>query len=215
MTEFISRLVGNDAWATLIMSIIPMIELKGGIVFARSAGFNFFAAFGLAYLGSTLVFVPIFFLLRPLLNLLKKVKWFNGFAIKVENYFNSKAEESLKKRKNKNKSGKFNENFLKIVGVFIFVAIPLPLTGVWTGTAVAVFLGLKFKEAILPVVVGNIVAGLIISFLAELCLALWTIAVLDYILYGLFGLAVVLLVFTIIKISLNKKKEISDTDGDK
>jgi hypothetical protein len=90
--------------------------------------------------------------------------------------------------------------------VFIFVAIPLPMTGVWTGTAVAVFLNLKFKDAILPVVIGNFVAGLLISILAQICITFFEIIVLDYILYALFILAVILLVVFIVKIIVQKPK---------
>jgi len=201
MTEFIRNLVGNDLFATFIMSLVPLIELKGSIVFARGIGYSFFKALGLCYLGSTIVFIPIFFLLRPILNLLKKIKWFNKLALKVESYFEDKATETMEKQENK---GGMSQTLLKQLGVFIFVAIPLPMTGVWTGTAIAVFLGLKFKDVILPIALGNVVAGLIISLLAELCLALWTIETLDYILYALFALAVVLLVVVIIKIARKK-----------
>ena len=208
MTEFIRGLVGNDLWATLIMSFVPLIELKGGIVFARGVGFDFIYAFLFAYLGSTLVFFPIYFLLKPILNLIKKIKIFSRLAFKVEDYFNGKAEEALQAQtdRNKKKDGKF----LKQLGVFIFVAIPLPMTGVWTGTAIAVFLNLKFKDAILPVVIGNFIAGLIISILAQICISLWSIAVLDYILYGLFALALIFLVVLIIKIA--KRKPTSEED---
>lgn len=205
MTEFIRELVGNDLWATLIMSFVPLIELKGGIVFARGLGFDFFYAFLFAYLGSTLVFFPIYFLLKPILNLIKKIKIFSRLAYKIEDYFNSKAEEALDKQTGKTK--KRDGEFLKKLGVFIFVAIPLPMTGVWTGTAIAVFLNLKFKDAILPVVIGNFVAGLIISILAQICISLWSIAVLDYILYGLFALALILLVVVILKIAKRKPQE--------
>ena len=92
--------------------------------------------------------------------------------------------------------------------MFIFVAVPLPVTGVWTGTAIAVFLGLKFKDAVLPVCVGNLIAGLIISILAEVCLAIWTIQVLDYILYALFALAIILLIVVIIKIAKSKPQSV-------
>lgn len=208
MTEFIRGLVGNDLWATLIMSFVPLIELKGGIVFARGVGFDFLYAFLFAYLGSTLVFFPIYFLLKPILNLIKKIKIFSRLAFKVEDYFNGKAEEALQAQtdKNKKKDGKF----LKQLGVFIFVAIPLPMTGVWTGTAIAVFLNLKFKDAVLPVVLGNLVAGTIISVLAQVCISLWSIEVLDYILYGLFALALIFLVVLIIKIA--KRKPTSEED---
>lgn len=204
MVEFIKNLIQNDVWATLVMSFVPLIELKGAIVFARGINMGFFSALGLSYLGSTLVFIPIFFLLQPILNLLKKIKWFNVFALKIENYFKGKADETLKKQSDKGEKRKLSETFLKQIGVFIFVAIPLPMTGVWTGTAIAVFLGLRFREAVLPVVIGNLVAGLIISLLAQLCISIWSIAVLDYILYALFALAIILLVIVIIKISKQK-----------
>ena len=205
MTEIIRNLIGSDLWATLIMSIFPLIELKGGIVFARGAGFDFLTALGLAYFGSTMVFIPIYFLLRPILNLMKKIKWFNKLALKVEDYFGEKAQSAVQKGQSKG-DGKNSENFYKKLGVFIFVAIPLPMTGVWMGTAIAVFFSLKVKDAILPVVVGNVIAGLIISLLAQVCLALWTIAVLDYILYALFAIAVVMLALMIVKVLKQKTK---------
>ena len=209
MVDFISHLIGNDRIATVIMSIIPLIELKGGIIFARGAGLNFFESFGLAYLGSTIAFIPVFFLLVPILNLLKKLKWFNAFANKIEAYFKDKADGALTKAKKNGKKAR-TETFYKMLGTFIFVAIPLPMTGVWTGTAVAVFLGLKFKDAVLPVVIGNSIAGAIISVLAEIILALspdfaTAAAVLNGVLYGLFALAAIMLIIVIVKISRKKK----------
>ncbi len=213
MSEFIANLIGNNVWATLIMSFVPLIELKGGIVFARGVGLNFLESFGLAYLGSTVAFFLIFFLLKPILNLLKRIKWFNGFANKVEGYFNEKANETLEKQKKKGKDGA-NAKWLKQLGVFIFVAIPLPMTGVWTGTAIAVFLNLKFKDAVLPVVIGNLVAGLIVAILAQVCLWIWnTTVVLDYILYGLFALALILLIVFIIKLVKHKDKSVSEDEN--
>lgn len=213
MTEFISNMIGNDFFATLFMSFVPLIELKGGIVFARGIGYGFFKALGIAYLGSTVAFIPVFFLLIPILNLIKKIKPIKGLADKIEGYFDQKAKETLEKREKEGKKANRSQKFLKQIGVFIFVAIPLPMTGVWTGTAIAVFLNMKFKDAVLPVVLGNLVAGVLISLLSELCARIWSIAVLDYILWALLGLAVILLVITIIKISRSgKKSEVSEKE---
>ncbi len=208
MVEIISNLIGNDFWATLVMSFFPLIELKGGIVFARGVGMDFLSALLLAYVGSTIVFIPIYFLLKPILNLLKKIKLISRLAKKAESYCQQKATTALEQQKANGKASKMSETLLKQLGVFIFVAIPLPMTGIWTGTAIAVFLNLKFKDAVLPIVLGNLVAGLLISTLAELCMAIWSIAVLDYILYALFVLAVIFLVVLIIKVAKqNPKKE--------
>lgn len=206
MVEFIRNLIGNDVLSTLIISFLPVIELKGGIIFAYGVGFGFLKSFSLAYLGSTLAFIVVFFLLVPLLNLLKKVKVFKKLADNLEHYFSERAEKALEKGKGIGKKSKNAETFLKQISVFIFVAIPLPMTGVYMGTAIAVFLGLKFTDSILPVAVGNIVSGLIISALAELCIAVWDIYALNYILYGLLALVVILTVITVIKIMSVKEK---------
>ncbi len=217
MVEFISNLVGNDIIATLIVSILPMIELKGGIVFARGAGLGFFASFGLAYIGSTIAFVLVYFLLKPVLKLMKKIKWFNKLACKVEGYFADKAEDIVEKQNKKygdsKHKSKMSETLLKQLGVFIFVAIPLPLTGVWAGTAIAVFLNLRFKDTILPIALGNLVAGLIISGLSALFIAVWDIKVLDYVLYALLGLAVILTVIVVIKLVKQKPKARQDSQS--
>ncbi len=204
MTEFFSNLIGNEYWATVVMSVFPLIELKGGIVYAQSAGIHWIISFILAYVGSTMVFIPIYFLLKPILALLKKIKWFNGFALKVEGYFQKKADKTLEEQQSKNKGTKSGE-MLKMLGVFLFVAIPLPMTGVWTGTAIAVFLGLKFKNTILPVVLGNFVAGVLILLLSVICSAVGIN--LDLVLYILFALAVVMLAVVIIKIACTKTEK--------
>ena len=204
MADFITNLVGNNYIATIIMSFMPMIELKGGILFARASGLGFFEGFLFSYLGSSFVFIPIYFLLRPILNLLKKIKWINSFVLSVENYFSEKAEKAIEKQKKQSKKARSEIGF-KQLAVFIFIAIPLPMTGVWMGTAIAVFLQLKFKDAIWPSLLGNFVAGVCIALLAQLCLTLWNENVLNYILYGMFGIAFVLTVAVIIKLVVKKR----------
>lgn len=207
MVEIISNLINNEYWATLIMSLIPLIELKGAIVFGRGVGLEFFTSLALAYVGSTIVFIPIYFLLKPLLKLLKKIKFISGIAEKAEHYCKVTADSSLEKQKANGKAGKFSETRLKQYGVYVFVAIPLPMTGIWMGTAIAAFLDLKFKDVILPATLGNLTAGIIIAVLTEICATIWTIAVLDYILYVLFALAIVMLIIMIIKVALSKPKK--------
>jgi uncharacterized membrane protein len=204
MTEFISNLIGNEYIATVIVSLFPLIELKGGIVYAQSAGINFVLSFLLAYLGSTIVYILVYFLVKPVLALLKKIQWVKGFAERVEYYFEKKANNALEERKNKNKKIK-NQNFLKAMAVSVFVAIPLPMTGVYAGTILAVFLGLSFVETVLPVAIGNFIAGVLILILSAVCKALNVD--LDLVLYVLLGIGIILLSATIIKIAVGKKKK--------
>ena len=52
------------------------------------------------------------------------------------------------------------------LGLFIFVAIPLPGTGAWTGSLAAVLLGIKPKDAFVPILLGVMTAGLIMSLIS-------------------------------------------------
>ncbi len=198
---FLEKVFGAPL-ATFLGSMIPLIELKGSIMFARSeqVGLGFWESFGLSFLGSSLVFFILFFLLIPVLNLLKKWKFFRSLAVGVETYIQDKAEREIKKQ---GENGKLTPEKIKMLAVFLFVAIPLPMTGVWMGSGLAVFMNLKFKQAVLPVVGGNLIAGIIISLLAELFLPY-----VDIILYVLLALAAVFLLYFVYKV-IKKSKAIS------
>ncbi len=91
---------------------------------------------------------------------------------KLADFIERKLSKNSKNIDKKTKSEKSQKKalWLKILGVFGFVALPLPLTGVWTGTCLALFIGLNKKQTMITVILGNLVAGLImtlISFLFE------------------------------------------------
>lgn len=200
MTEFIenifSTLFGNNVvLATILIAVVPVIELKGAIPFSMSpqiwgaAALPYWEAFLYGLIGSCMV-VPILALLYiPIINWLKKTKLFKRLAEKLENRVNSKKEKLEEKAENEdtnnseqlvveeknqiqtNKKEKRvydKKFFLKLLGVFTFVAIPLPLTGVWTGTCIGVALGLGFWWTCASVILGNVVAGLLITLVSSL-----------------------------------------------
>lgn len=193
ITEFLCKYLGAHL-TTVLGATIPFIEIKGSILFARKVGLGFFDAYFLSMLGSLAVFIILFFLLKPIINLLKKTKVFNRLALAVEEYFTDKANEKTDRNDGATYSSKFTT-------VLVFVALPLPLTGVWMGTALAVFLGLGLKKSFIAVMVGNLIAGAIISVLAELVLGY-----VNLILYILFAVAIILLVVFICKIVSKMKK---------
>lgn len=174
MTEFIENFFSsvfgdNVVLATILIAIVPIIELKGAIPFAMSTdiwgvfALSEFRALLFSLIGSCLI-VPILALIyKPLIEFLKKTKLFKNLASKFESKVNSKKENIEEKIGKKNK-----RNFIiKLFSVFIFVALPLPLTGVWTGTCLAVALGLSFFWTYTVVILGNVCAGLIITFISH------------------------------------------------
>lgn len=168
MTETIKNTITtyfqNNPWlATFIIALLPIFELRGAIPFGMSTqiwqglALTPFVSFLTSFLGTTLIIPIIAIIFIPLINLLKQSKLFKNIATTFENKIKSKTNSITQKGTNK---------LNKLISVFLFVAIPLPLTGVYTGTCVAVMLGLNFYEILLTVASGNLIAGLIILLIS-------------------------------------------------
>ena len=193
----------NKYVATLFVSMFPLIELKGAIPIGRGLfGLGLWETAGVAYLGSTAAGVLVFFLLIPVFRLLKKIKFIDRLILKIETVIGEKAEKIAAKSNGKAENKAI---FIKMLGLFIFVAVPFPVTGVWTGASIAVFLGLKFREALPALALGNLVAGAIITLLTFLFEPY-----VDIIIYVLFAIAIVMVVITIVKLARSKPKNGGD-----
>lgn len=199
VVNFFRDLFGNDYLTTFFIALLPIVELRGAVPVAFTMGLSWWQAFGLAYLGSSIVAPILLLLLKPILELLKKVKFFNRFATAIESMFQDKAK-SIAERAGKSDSAR-KEEWIKIIGVFTFVALPIPLTGVWTGTAVAVFLGVKFWKALGAILLGNFTAGVIMTLLSIFCAEY-----LDTILMVFFILVILLLALFIAKVIIRMVK---------
>lgn len=199
--EFLLKLFGGNTYAaTLFVSMFPLIELKGAIPIGTGLfGMPLWQTSLVAYLGSTIVSVAEFFLLIPVFNLLKRISFIKKLVLKVEGIFARKAEEIAKKTEG---SAEKEAKKIMLWSLFVFVAVPFPVTGVWTGTAIAVFLGLKFHESVLPIAAGNLVAGGIITLLTFLLGEKYT----NYLIYALFVIALIMLVVFIVKIVRSEPK---------
>lgn len=203
LVEFLFGIFGNDFVTVALISAVPLIELKGAIPIGLKAGLTLLQSAALSYVGSSLVCIPLYFLLLPVFGLLKKSGAVGKFFGKVENMLYLKASdlaEKAGKRKidgglsAEEKRGKADR--LILAALFAFVAIPLPMTGIWTGTAIAVFLHIDFGRAFVALVGGNFVAGALITLLTFLFKDK-----IDYVIYALFIVFIVMLVLLIIKIA--------------
>ena len=213
--DIFSTIFGDNViLATILIAMLPIIELRGAIPFAMSVDFwganalSNISAFLFSFLGSSIV-VPILALVFiPLLNWLKKTKLFNKLAHKIEERIKSKSNKIVEDAEEK--SAEHTEQvgakpskkkfWLKVLGVFLFVAVPLPLTGVWTGTCIGVMLGFNFWQTCGIVITGNLCAGLIITFVCSIFPNFTNI-----ILYIFLGLVVLLAIYGLIKGILSKR----------
>lgn len=186
MVEWLKATFGNKYLVTIFTSMIPMLETRGAITAGISLGMNPWLAFIISCLSALVVCPFLLLLLRPFLNLLKKTRLFKKIAAAVELTFKEKAEKIEKDAENKIDKMetilklKRKRNLHTAIGLFVFVAIPLPMTGVWTGTCIAAFIDLKYRYSMPAIILGNFVAGFIITilniFLAEY--SIWILLVL-------------------------------------
>lgn len=104
VVEWARAVFGNDYLAVMVVSMLPMIEVKGAIPIAVGMGLNPWVACMFSVASSFIVCPIILLFLRPILDLLKKNKHFNGFAVRVEQIFQKKADKANKGRNNSESS---------------------------------------------------------------------------------------------------------------
>jgi len=130
---------------TLLLTVLPISELRGGIPLGISLGLDPLFTFLIAVIANALMFFPIFFGLRLFYGkLLSRIPLFNKYL------------DGVRKR-GKPKADKYG-----FWGLTFLVALPLPITGVYTGTALAWLLGMDWRKAFPPIGIGVIIAGVIV-----------------------------------------------------
>lgn len=145
----------NSLFWTILLSMSPVSELRGGIPYALSQGYGLKEAFILCVLANILAAVIIMFFLTFLHNSFINFKFYR----KTFDYF----IERTRKRSEKVQK---NMGVLGYLALCFFVAIPLPITGAWTGTLIAWLLGLDKIKSLAAIALGVIIAGVIVSFVS-------------------------------------------------
>lgn len=134
---------------TFLISMVPVLELRGAIPLGVAAGLDIPVALAVAIVGNL---VPVPFIIVFIRKIFKwmqsQSQWLAGIVHKMEVKAEAKKEQVLR---------------YEFWGLMILVAIPLPGTGAWTGALVAAMLDMQLKRALPAIVVGVVVAGLIVT----------------------------------------------------
>ena len=171
-----------------LISMIPIVELRGAIPIAESLGLNIFIYYPVAIIGNMLP-VPFIYLFAR-----KILEW--GKDKKITGKFFTWCLEKGEKggAKLKEKAGNTGTFF----ALLLFVGIPIPGTGAWTGTLAASFLNIGFKTSIIAVTLGVLLAGIIMSLGSKIVSILgWP---------GLIGILVFIILIIVISIIIKNKK---------
>lgn len=134
-----------------IVSMLPIVELRGGLIAASILHVEFIKAFIICFIGNILPVPFILLLIEKIFDLLKKWKPTKKLVTKIE-------DKTYKKKDQITKYG--------YLGLLLFVGIPLPGTGAWTGTLLAVLLNLDKKKSFIYISLGVLLAGIIMSIIS-------------------------------------------------
>ena len=138
----------SEEVALLMISLIPLIEERGAIIYAAAKGIKWYKALPICMVGNMLP-VPLLLLFgMKLLQWAKKTKLFGNFVTKYEKKLETKSEKLVK---------------YGFFALTMFTGIPIPGTGAWSGSLIATILKFDFKRALLSILLGVILAGCIMG----------------------------------------------------
>ena len=136
-----------------IISMLPILELRGGLIAASLLKLPPLESYIIAIVGNVIPVPFILLLINKILRAMEKsrFKLFN----KIHSFLHKKI------MKNKDSIEKYG-----FWGLVIFVGIPLPGTGAWTGAIIAAFLEMDRKKAFLCILLGMLMASIIMMIIS-------------------------------------------------
>lgn len=134
--------------AVFIVSMIPLIELRGSVIVGTAFGLPWLNVLALSIVGNL---IPIPFILifgEKLIAWLKTLPMLSRLTNWYEAHLMSKSSTIQK---------------YAFYGLWVFVGIPIPGTGAWSGSLIAALLDVPPKKAFAAVVCGVLTAGVIMT----------------------------------------------------
>ncbi len=139
----------NHFFATLLIAMLPVVELRAGLPYGIAAGLDYPVALIAAVVGNL---IPVPFIIVYVRKLFKLVReYWTSF---------DSAIRSLEERAHL--KGRIVKKY-SFLGLVLLVAIPLPGTGAWTGALVAAMLDIRLKKAFPAILLGVLIAAAIMT----------------------------------------------------
>ena len=149
LIEWMTDTQAGALLSTILVSMVPVLELRFGIPWGVAMGLPHWAAFLAAVVGNM---IPIPFIIVYIRRIFK---WMRRHMPRLDRLVDRlEARAHLKGR---------TVSKYKYLGLMIFVAIPLPGTGGWTGALIAAFLDMRLRSALPSIFGGVLIAGFLIT----------------------------------------------------
>jgi len=151
--QWLTETEGGKIVFTFLVSMVPVIELRGAIPFGHNVlGLGIWPTFFASVIGNI---IPVPFIIVYIRRIFQ---WMRRTLPRLDSLVDSLEQKAHLKGRTVSK--------YKYLGLMIFVAIPLPGTGAWTGALAAAFLDMRLRRALPSVAMGVMIAGVLISILS-------------------------------------------------
>ena len=145
---------------TMLVSMVPIIELRGTLPFGVALRLPYYLAFPAAVAGNIIPAPFIIVYIRRIFQWMRRrIPRLNGMVDRLERKAHLKGEKVTR---------------YQYLGLWLFVAIPLPGTGAWTGALAAAFLEMRLRKALPAVILGVLTAGCIMLLLTHVGINLFS-----------------------------------------
>ena len=138
----------NPFLHTLIMAMVPVVELRGAIPLGLAMGLEPVTCYFAAVIGNCIPIPFIILLIEHVFRIMRKMS--PKFGSLVDKLERRAAEKSDMVQK------------YALWGLVILVAIPLPGTGAWTGSLVAALMNIPLRKSGPACALGVLIAGVIV-----------------------------------------------------
>ena len=161
--QWLTATITGKCIFTMLVSMLPVIELRGGIPFGVALGLPYYLAFPAAVAGNLIPAPIIVVYIRRIFMLMRRhLPSLNFLVDRLEKKAHLKGKKVQK---------------FQYLGLWLFVSIPLPGTGAWTGAMAAAFLDMRLKKAMPAITMGVLTAGGIMLALTHVGVNLFSGAV--------------------------------------
>ena len=161
--QWLTATITGKCIFTMLVSMLPVIELRGGIPFGVALGLPYYLAFPAAVAGNLIPAPIIVVYIRRIFMLMRRhLPRLNFLVDRLEKKVHLKGKKVQK---------------FQYLGLWLFVSIPLPGTGAWTGAMAAAFLDMRLKKAMPAITMGVLTAGGIMLALTHVGVNLFSGAV--------------------------------------
>lgn len=143
--------VGIKYLIVFIISLMPILELRGGLLAASLLDLDPLPSYIVCMIGNLIPIPLILWFLDYVFDFMKKHNILKKFVLFCE-------------RKGHEKKGSIEK--YGFWGLVLFVGVPLPGTGAWTGCLIATLLRMDKKKALLAAILGVIMASIIMMIIS-------------------------------------------------